>query len=140
MTRKEHLLKLIPDIEYDLTVEKLNLILEAMENHTEEQLQLAAVSCSVVHCKKAPYDVYIGRPSKWGNPFTHRQDGKTLAKHIVGSRDEAVEAYREWIKKGGGQYLLNDLHELKGKTLGCWCSPNACHGDVLSELVAKHCN
>lgn len=44
MTRKEHLLKLIPDIEYDLRLEKLNLILEAMENHTEEQLQLAAVS------------------------------------------------------------------------------------------------
>jgi len=37
-------LKLIPDIEYDLRLEKLNLILEAMENHTEEQLQLAAVS------------------------------------------------------------------------------------------------
>ena len=44
MTRKEHLLKLIPDIEYDLSLKKLNLILEAMENHTEEQLQLAAVS------------------------------------------------------------------------------------------------
>lgn len=44
MTRKEHLLKLIPDIEYDLPLEKLNLILEAMENHTEEQLQLGAVS------------------------------------------------------------------------------------------------
>ena len=44
MTRKEHLLKLIPDIEYDLPLEKLNLILEAMENHTEEQLQLTVVS------------------------------------------------------------------------------------------------
>ena len=46
MTRKEHLLKLIPDIEYDLPVEKLNLILDAMENHTEEQLQLADVVVS----------------------------------------------------------------------------------------------
>lgn len=98
-----------------------------------------AVSCSVVHCKKAPYDVYIGRPSKWGNPFTHRQDGKTLAKHIVGSRDEAVEAYREWITNGEGKHLMKDLPELKNKVLGCWCHPQSCHGDVLSELVAKHC-
>ena len=72
------------------------------------QLNIPVVSCSVVHCKKSPYDVYIGRPSKWGNPFTHKQDGKTLAKHIVGSRDEAVEAYREWITNGEGKHLMND--------------------------------
>ena len=48
MTRKEHLLKLIPNIEYDLPLEKLNLILDAMENHTEEQLQLGAVSGSLL--------------------------------------------------------------------------------------------
>ena len=93
----------------------------------------------VVHCKKEPYDVYIGRsngPSgKWGNPFTHRQDGNTLAKYIVGTRDEAVEAYKKWITKGDGQYLLADLHELNGKILGCWCKPKSCHGDVLVDLL-----
>ena len=111
-----------------------------LDNPQKPQLNIPAVSCSVVHCKKAPYDVYIGRPSKWGNPFTHIQDGKTLAKHIVGSRDEAVDAYREWITNGEGKYLMNDLHELKNKVLGCWCKPQSCHGDVLSELVTKHCN
>jgi hypothetical protein len=33
---------------------------------------------------------------------------------------------------------MNSLHELKGKTLGCWCkkkSSDACHGDVLVELI-----
>ena len=118
------------------------MIIEA-ENLNEPQkpqLNIPAVSCSVVHCKKAPYDVYIGRPSKWGNPFTHLKDGKTLAKHIVGSRDEAVEAYREWITNGEGKHLMKDLPELKNKVLGCWCHPQSCHGDVLSELVAKHCN
>lgn len=89
----------------------------------------------VVHNKREPFDVYIGRPSKWGNPFTHKPQGSTLAQHVVGSREEAVEAYRRWITSGAGQYLLKDLHELKGKTLGCWCSPNACHGDVLAELA-----
>ena len=111
-----------------------------MSKKQKTTLPIHNISCSVVHCKKAPYDVYIGRPSKWGNPFTHIKDGKTLAKHIVGSRDEAVEAYREWITNGEGKHLMNDLHELKNKVLGCWCKPQSCHGDVLSELVAKHCN
>ena len=112
-----------------------------LNNPQKSQLNIPpAVSCSVVHCKKAPYDVYIGRPSKWGNPFTHKQDGKTLAKYIVGSRDEAVEAYREWITNGEGKHLMKDLSELKNKVLGCWCHPQSCHGDVLSELVAKHCS
>lgn len=91
--------------------------------------------CKVVHCKKEEYDVYIGRPSKWGNPFTHKQG--TQADKILSSRQEAVDAYREWITSGDGRHLLKDLHELKDKTLGCWCSPLACHGDVLSDLVTE---
>jgi hypothetical protein len=90
---------------------------------------------SVVHSKKDNFDVYIGRPSKWGNPFTHKQDGKTLAKYLVNSRKEAVDAYRKWITEGEGQHLLADLEELHGKVLGCWCKPKACHGDVLLELI-----
>lgn len=92
---------------------------------------------SVVHCKRANYDVYIGRPSKWGNPFTHIKDKNTLAKHIVKDREEAISKYREWITTGEGQHLLKDLHELKGKTLGCWCKPQSCHGDILVELANK---
>jgi len=92
----------------------------------------------VVHCKKEPYDVYIGRPSKWGNPFSHQSNG-TLAEFIVPTRDDAVEAYEEWITSGDGQHLLADLHELKDKTLGCWCKPKRCHGDVLVKLIEKYC-
>jgi hypothetical protein len=66
---------------------------------------------------------------------THKQDGKTLAKYIVNTRDEAVEAYREWITIGEGRHLLKDLHQLENKVLGCWCKPNSCHGDVLLELI-----
>lgn len=83
----------------------------------------------------APKDaVYIGRPSKWGNPYTHHQRG-THANFRVATREEAVERYRWWITKGGGSYLLKDLHELEGKDLVCWCRPAACHGDVLLELA-----
>lgn len=95
--------------------------------------------CKIVHCKKEPYDVYIGRPSKWGNPFTHKDDGETLAKYTVSSREEAVESYRDWIENGEGKHLLKDLPELKGKTLGCWCKPLSCHGDILKSLVEKYC-
>jgi Domain of unknown function (DUF4326) len=91
----------------------------------------------VVHFKREPYDTYIGRPSKWGNPFTHIADKKTAAQFVVSSRDEAVEAYREWITGGEGKHLLEDLPELKGKVLGCWCAPKACHGDVLLKLIEE---
>lgn len=78
----------------------------------------------VVHCKKEPYDIYIGRPSKWGNPFIIGKDGNRL---------DVVRKYYEWIKQQ--PELLADLHELKDKTLACWCSPQLCHGDVLKCLV-----
>jgi len=84
----------------------------------------------VVHCKKEKFDIYIGRPSKWGNPFSHK-DG-TLAKFRVGSRDEAVEKYKEYIINSD---LINEIDELHGKILGCWCSPLLCHGDVLVNII-----
>lgn len=87
----------------------------------------------VVHIKKEPYDVYIGRPSKWGNPYSHKQG--TLAKFKVDSVDQAVEMFEKYITEGEGVHLLKDLHELKGKVLGCWCKPGKCHGDVLLKLI-----
>ncbi len=89
----------------------------------------------VVHCKREKYDVYIGRPSKWGNPFTHIKDKNTLAEFLCKSREDAIEQYRSWITEGDGKYLLKDLHKLKDKVLGCWCSPRSCHGDILKQLV-----
>ena len=80
----------------------------------------------VVHCKKEKYDVYIGRPSKWGNPFEIGKDG---------TRKEVIEKYRKYVLSN--KELMNSLHELEGKTLGCWCKPLACHGDVLLELIEK---
>lgn len=85
----------------------------------------------VVHCKKERFDVYIGRPSIWGNPFTHLK-GRTAAKFQVNSREEAIEKYEEWLKQQ--PELMARLHELKGKVLGCWCHPQSCHGDVLVRL------
>lgn len=94
------------------------------------------VKTTVVHFKIDPFDVYIGRPSKWGNPFSHKEG--TLAQFKMESVEASISAYREWILKK--PELLKDLPELKGKRLACWCktkkNPNApCHGDVLAELA-----
>jgi hypothetical protein len=80
----------------------------------------------VVHCKREPFDVYIGRPSKWGNPFVIGKDG---------DRNEVVRKYEAWIKTQ--PHLMSSLYELKGKTLACWCAPQACHGDILVKLSNK---
>lgn len=87
----------------------------------------------VVHCKKEKYDIYIGRPSKWGNPFSHK-DG-TLAKYKVSTVNEAIQKYEEFIRSN--EVLMNSISELKDVTLGCWCHPNPCHGDVLIKLVKE---
>ena len=78
----------------------------------------------VVHCKKDPYDVYIGRPSKWGNPFPLEDESERL---------DVIEKYARWVSHQ--PKLMADLHELRGKVLGCWCAPKPCHGDVLVDLV-----
>jgi len=84
-----------------------------------------------VHCKKEEYDVYIGRPSPWGNPFSDK-DG-TLARFQTDSREESIEAYRQflWKQIRSGEVSLTALAALDGKRLGCWCAPKSCHGDVL---------
>jgi len=88
---------------------------------------------TVVHCKKEPYDIYIGRPSKWGNPFKIGRDG---------NRSVVIEKYREYVLSRPD--LMSSLHELKGKRLGCWCvdkpidhirKSKHCHGEILLELI-----
>lgn len=80
----------------------------------------------VVHCKRAPYDVYIGRGrgSRWGNPFVIGRDG---------DRAEVIEKYERWLLTQ--PELLAALPGLRGRTLGCWCAPRPCHGDVLARLA-----
>jgi hypothetical protein len=74
-----------------------------------------------------PDAIYIGRPSKWGNPFV-------LGRH--GDREYCVERYRRMIEdaldRNGGL-----LEELRGKDLVCFCAPLSCHGDVLLELANR---
>ena len=71
-----------------------------------------------------PNRVYIGRPSKWGNPFVIGRDG---------TRWDVIEKYGLWLAQQ--PHLLASLDELKGKDLVCWCAPDWCHGHILVELA-----
>ncbi len=77
-----------------------------------------------VHCKRVRHHVYIGRPSKWGNPFV-------VGKH--GQRGECIGLYESWLRENAA--LFAALDELRGLVLGCWCAPRACHGELLVRLA-----
>ncbi len=92
----------------------------------------------VVHCKKEEFDVYIGRGSVWGNPYSHREG--TLAEHVVGTRGEAIQKFEKYLLSN--EELMASLPELEGKTLGCWCTNSGdwnpgdklkCHGQIIQK-------
>lgn len=78
-----------------------------------------------MHYKREISDVYIGRPGPWGNPFE-------MGRH--GDRAEVVEKFRAWVQQQP-EMLWLARRVLAGKRLGCWCHPEACHGDVLAEIA-----
>lgn len=78
--------------------------------------------------------LYVGRPTKWGNPFRIGQDyqGRIL------TRKDAVEAFEDWLLYSDeGQKLLEDIGELTGHDLVCWCAPFPCHADILMREANK---
>lgn len=82
------------------------------------------MSITVVNKYASEYDVYIGRGSKWGNPYVIPRDG---------NRQEVIDLFEMHLV--GNPELMKALPELKGKALGCFCKPKACHGDVLKRYA-----
>ena len=80
----------------------------------------------VVNVRTEGHDIYIGRGSKWGNPYIIGVDG---------DRIEVIKKYEKYLSSN--KELLESLPELKGKRLGCHCDPLICHGDVLKRWVEK---
>jgi hypothetical protein len=74
---------------------------------------------------------YPPKASIWANPFRIPQDG---------TRDEVLDKYEKYIrnKLESDSKLIENLIELKGKNLGCWCAPEPCHGDILVKLIAEY--
>ena len=69
--------------------------------------------------------VYIGRPSKWGNPFVIGKDG---------DRATVIRKHKEWFFSQPS-LVASAKTELRGKNLVCFCAPFACHGDLLCEIA-----
>ena len=74
--------------------------------------------------RQSPHVLYIGRGSKWGNPYKLGRDG---------DRKEVIEKYQSYLLDS--PHLLRSIKrgELDGMTLACYCKPRACHGDVLRK-------
>lgn len=87
-----------------------------------------AMVIQVVNLHKESFDVYIGRGSKWGNPYKIGVDG---------SRSDVINKYKDYLKKKirKREITVAQLAALDGSTLGCFCKPKACHGDVLTKAV-----
>ena len=100
--------------------------------------------------------VYVGRPSRWGNPFrvVPERDVKRayplgwsfnvsltscIASGVFASPEAAVDMYRWWMTHSPEARKLRDaLHELRGKDLACWCPlDKPCHADVLLEIANR---
>ena len=90
-------------------------------------------------------NVYIGRnaskytqrpvkDSKWANPFMCCDWNAAKSDWVV---EEILKIYEKYVRKN--PMLMNSLHELEGKQLGCWCKPGPCHGDVLVQLYNEMC-
>lgn len=83
----------------------------------------------VVH-RRYPHEVYVGRPSIWGNPYSHLRG--TLAAFKVATREEAVRKFEEYLDSN--VQLLELLPTLRDRVLGCWCEDGQpCHARVLAR-------
>lgn len=96
----------------------------------------------VVNLRYQPYDVYIGRPGKG-------QDGYYGNPHFIGfcpyckryhNREDCLEKYREYFynRLQTDVIFKERILALKGQTLGCFCKPDLCHGDVIAHYLDNY--
>jgi hypothetical protein len=76
--------------------------------------------------------VYCGRGSPFGNDWSHL--AWAMSKYKVGTRTEAIACHRAWLK-AQPELIARIRKELKGKVLGCYCKPAACHCDTLAFVA-----
>jgi len=78
----------------------------------------------VVNLRKEKYTHYIGRGSVFGNPFRIGKDG---------NREEVIKKYEQWVRKSN--IIMSEIYYLpEDAILGCFCKPQACHGDIIIKL------
>lgn len=102
------------------------LIDEVKKRDLKARIINAAITKVVNVRKTKNYDVYIGRGSSWGNPYAIGPGD---------DREEVIRKYKYDFDRGFLKSGKEDFRELAGKTLGCYCKPEPCHGDVIAEYL-----
>ena len=95
--------------------------------------------------KPSADDVYIGRGSLLGNPYTSVKDKETLAKYTCDTREDSITLYKEYLLNKirsrdrivcGEIKRIYDLHKRGNVNLVCFCKPKSCHGDIIVEVIS----
>jgi hypothetical protein len=100
----------------------------------------------VVNLRKEKYSQYIGRQDKtfhYGNPFSIGKSN--IAKMVMPNRHEALLAFHDWLEGARFQdveperraWVVENIEALRGCTLGCFCKPLGCHGDIYRVLLGE---
>ena len=101
---------------------------------------------TVINIRKQKSDVYIGRRNcaqHFGNPFSVKES--SVSDIRVGSLTEALNCFHSWLTGTGHHdveperraWIISNLEMLRGRTIGCFCKPKACHGDVYRVLLGE---
>ena len=78
--------------------------------------------------KSTPNYEYIGRGSYWGNPYSMYEEGD--------DREEVIRKYKyDFDFEKFPNKDKAEVYKLAGKRLGCFCKPQACHGDILADYL-----
>jgi hypothetical protein len=87
-------------------------------------LPLTVVKRKGYYAKLGVNETYIGRPSRWGNPFKIGPDG---------DRQQVCIKYYHYVKSN--PLLMMQIDTLRGKSLACFCAPELCHGHILGLIL-----
>ncbi|MFC1941907.1 DUF4326 domain-containing protein, partial [Chloroflexota bacterium] len=81
-----------------------------------------------VNLRKEKYDAYIGRGSMFGNPYPITKDH---------DRQTVIELYRQWFYNQLKDPMFKaEVEKLRDcESLGCYCKPLPCHGDIIVEYL-----
>ena len=84
---------------------------------------------------RCPRDaIYVGRPSKWGNPYSHLKNAAVNWQYRTATRKEAIALYEKHLEANPALKAQAQA-ELKGHDLICWCAPKLCHADILIRIA-----
>lgn len=162
MPRDEQLIKAVLEEEMpslvQLVVGKKSRVITVAGKSKEWGVELEKAPADVVYVGRCQSQGgWMLKTSVWHNPFSVKQAGTReeairlyreyitdlleeradgqLQSEFLRSKAAGTPAQRRQLLELRKNINRKELEKLRGKTLGCWCSPLACHADVLVELL-----